>query len=283
MSERNLEGLAIELEDSLTGLFEVTSKSNHEWGKGEYFCVYGMASKRLRAILDVEREVLFVGNAYDDQQQRTISFAQKIISESKGRLEPRVLFVVHRDPKGNSKLRKWGREAGLTIIPIYVGSGPIPKGRELERVLSFDFFSQDPFDITGPVASDAQFFGRRTEAQEFARRLQAGQIRSIFGIRKIGKASILNRIIEEVQSHYDAHTIFVDCSLDEVFNCHSAELICSIAATIEKAAANHLASANIEIAPENITLAQASRKLISVIEKTPKCLSGNILNPVNRL
>lgn len=60
MSRRDLEALSVELEDSLTGLFEVTSKTIHEWEKGSYFCIYGMASKRLRAILDVEREVLFL-------------------------------------------------------------------------------------------------------------------------------------------------------------------------------------------------------------------------------
>lgn len=271
MAERSLSSLADELEAGLEGLFVVTHRSIHQWENGEYFCIYGRPSRRLRTILDVEREVVFVGNTYYDQQQRTISFAQKQIRESRGRLEPRVLFIVHSDSMGNSKLKKWGREAGLTIIPIYVGNEALPKGRNLERLLSFEFFSQDPFDVTGPVASDSQFFGRRTEAQELARKLQLGQIRSIFGIRKIGKTSIMHRVVREI-GRSEALMVFVDCSQDGIFQLRAAGLMTSIAATIDDALHEGLSSIDLKIADKNLSPMEASKCLIEAVEAVSRPL-----------
>lgn len=137
--------------DAIAILFQTTHEVVSEWEKGEYFKIYARPSKRIQAILEVEREVLFVGNIYRDQQARTVAFAQQAIAETKGRLEPKLFFVVHGDPKGNAKLKKWGRESGVTIIPLYTSGGKLPSGEELERTLSYEFFSHNPFDITGPV------------------------------------------------------------------------------------------------------------------------------------
>lgn len=230
--DRELEALAENAKTALAILFQVNHESLQEWETGHYFKIFARPSKRVRAILEVEREILIVGNTYNDQQARTIAFAQNAIRDAKGRLESKLVFVVHRDLKGNPKLKRWGREAGLTIIPIYASGGKLPSGPELERTLAYEFFSHDPFDVTGPVDSDAQFFGRRTEAQELARKLQNGQIRACFGIRKIGKTSVMHRVLREIESHFDCVTVFIDCQQDGVFNLSASNLLISIAASI---------------------------------------------------
>jgi hypothetical protein len=202
---------------ALTGLFHVNADYIHEWEKGVYFAIYATPSHRMQSILDVQREILIIGNNYFEQQARTLAFAKHLIKDSRGRLEPHLFFIIHRDAKGSSKLKKWGREAGLTIIPIYADADGLPTGQELERVLANEFFSQDPFDVTGPVASDVQFFGRRTEAQELARKLQNGQIRACFGIRKIGKTSVMHRVLQDIEKNFNSITVFTDCQQDSVF------------------------------------------------------------------
>jgi hypothetical protein len=248
-------------------LFQVTSEGTFEWEKGRYFKIFARPAKRIRAILEVEREVLIVGNLYRDQQARTIAFAQQAIAETKGRLEPKLFFVVHSDPKGNAKLKKWGRESGLTVIPLYASSGKLPSGTELERVLSYEFFSHNPFDVTGPVESDSQFFGRRTEAQELARKLQNGQIRACFGIRKIGKTSIMHRVLSEIESNFDCITVFIDCQQDGVFNLSAPNLLVSVAATIEDALSTKKRVAELRTISKSFNLFDASRIFIETIEK----------------
>jgi hypothetical protein len=115
-------------------------------------------------------------------------------------------------------LRNWGRERGIVILPI-LGANLASEGFNLDSYLAFELFAHDPFDVTGPVSDDLNFFGRRDEALDFARKLQQGAIRSCLGIRKVGKTSILNRVIANLRDHHDCHTLFVDCSKDAIWSC----------------------------------------------------------------
>ena len=130
----------------------------------------------------------------------------------------------------------------------------------MERLLSFEFFTQDPFDVTGPVANDAQFFGRRTEAQDLARKLQSGHIRACFGIRKIGKTSILHRILAELNDNYDTVTLFIDCQRDDVFGLDAAGLLHSITQSLVSLKASGRPYAEVGAPPVQATLAEAARE-----------------------
>lgn len=89
--------------------------------------MYAKGSKRLQSILGAEREILILGNTYSDQQVRSVRFARRIIDESDGRLEPTLCVIVHQDPRGNAKLKRWGRENGLAVIPVFTLSGVLPR------------------------------------------------------------------------------------------------------------------------------------------------------------
>ena len=160
-------------------------------------------------------------------------FVQSEIANSGGRLEPTVAIVIHMDPSGNAKLRNWGRELAISILPID-GRIDIGEARDIEKQLSTQLFSHDPFDVTGPVSGDNQFFGRREQAIDLARKLQQGQIRSCLGIRKVGKTSIINRVLKEISSQFDCKTIMVDCSKDDIFELSAERLLYSIAETLKR-------------------------------------------------
>jgi hypothetical protein len=262
-----LEDLCSEMKKAISGLFHVNGSDIIDRENGSYFSIFARATKRMRAILSIDREILIIGNTYLDQQARTISVAKQLISEFGNRLEPRIFIIVHRDPRGNSKLKKWGREDGVTVIPIYAASNKVPRGQELEKLLSFEFFSQDPFDVTGPVDSDAQFFGRRTEAQELARKLQQGQIRACFGIRKIGKTSIMHRVIREIEANYPCLVVFIDCQKDSVFQATAADVIMSIAITIERDNSSGGEFREVSVNHHGTSMVKSSAALESAISK----------------
>lgn len=259
MAGQSLKTLQAEIISAFSALFTFNYNATRQYETGEYVVCIARGSKRVQSILGIDREVLVLGNTYRDQQPRSLQFAKKIIAESEGRLETTVCVIVHPDPKGNIKLKRWGRENGIAIIPVYSASGILPRGQELERLLSFEFFTQDPFDITGPVANDAQFFGRRSEAQELARKLQSGQIRSCFGIRKIGKTSILHRILGEIKENYDSVTIFIDCQRDDVFALSASGLLESISATLKNLQRSGQSYAEVDAISSGIAMPQAAQ------------------------
>ena len=199
--------------------------------KGLYGYLYGKPIRRLASALSLDREVLILFSTFEEQQQRTIKVARELILESGGRLDNTVAIIVHKDPEGNAKLPKWGRNVGLAVLSIYAGRMP-DSPEALERHLCYELFSHDPFDVTGPVSNDEQFYGRRNEALDLARKLQTGQIRSSLGIRKIGKTSIMNRVIWEARTNHDCYCIMLDCSKDEIWSQDSEELMSSLALAV---------------------------------------------------
>ena len=227
---------------STNGLLEATNRDFYEniIEKGVYAYVFAKPSHRLSSLLNIDREILILITNFSSQQARTVKAIKAIINTSDGRLEPLVVIVVHPDPKGNTKLKTWGRENGISILPIYYSRELFPMKREdLENTLCKELFSYDPFDVTGPVSDDSQFYGRRTEALDMARHLQTGQIKATLGIRKIGKTSILNRIVDICKNHYECLIVFIDCSKDDIWALNSSELLYSISVSLQKARSNN--------------------------------------------
>ncbi len=215
-------------------LLTVSKRDYATFDTGQYGLILAKLSRRLETSMAVDREILVVFSHYADQQARTIRFARKVIEDEDVRLDPSLAFIVHRDPRGNEKLRNWGRQNGLTVLPVNIRNG-MPSGDELERVLSLELYSHDLFDVTGPVSDDSQFYGRRTEAQELARKLQLGQIHGCLGIRKIGKTSIINRIINNLKDYHDSISVMVDCSKDDIWSLDASQLMWSITDTVQRA------------------------------------------------
>lgn len=224
------------------GLVEVTNRDFYENPNENaiYGLLYGKPSQRLITLLSIDREILILFTSFKSQQARTVKAIKTLINISGGRLEPAVVIVVHPDLKGNSKLKSWGRENGISILPVYYSNDGFPRvSEEFENLLCKELFSYDPFDITGPVSDDNHFYGRRAEALDIARQLQIGQIKATLGIRKIGKTSIINRIVDTCNKYYECMIVVIDCSKDEIWSLNSSELLYSISCSINKIRENN--------------------------------------------
>lgn len=232
-----------------------------------YGKLFAKPSKRLSRLLTIENEILVFVSSFREQQFKTVNLMRDIIEESNGRLEQTVAILIHCEHAGDNKIKKWGRQKGLSILSLYYDNN-IPKGEKLESYLIGELFSHDPFDITGPVSDDSQFYGRRTEALDLARKLNAGQIRSYLGIRKIGKTSILNRTINEAKKHYDSKCIIVDCSKDNIWSMDSAGLMNSIASAIENIQNNRESLVTILPVSYKKSINEASDRLAAIINSS---------------
>ncbi|MCY3840148.1 MAG: hypothetical protein OXH09_16115 [Gammaproteobacteria bacterium] len=217
-------------------MFTINGSYQENYEQGVYGCLIAKPSRRVQRSLGIDREVLAVVSTFRDQQTRTITFVQNEIEESLGRYESSLAIVIHNDPQGNEKLKNWGKEKGISILPIrtaQLGSGG--EKIDLLRTLCFELYSYDPFDVTGPVSDDQHFFGRREEAIDLARKLQGGQIRSCLGIRKVGKTSIINRVLHEIRRSHECICIMIDCSGDDIWSMSAAQLLSSMARTLDYA------------------------------------------------
>lgn len=253
------------------GLFAKTSSSTIHFEQAVYGVATAKASKRIANTLAVQREILVLSSSFRDQQQRTIRVAVQAIEESDGRLESTVAIILHADKEGGPKLQSWGREKGITVLPID-SSQEFTNSVDVERSLAKELYSNDPFDITGPVSDDANFYGRREEAIDLARKLQLGQIRSCLGIRKIGKTSIVNRVLDEIKESHDCICLMVDCSRDEIWELSGAELMSAITDTANFALDENENYAIVIPAENKYPLAKARKKLEQLASTAQKPL-----------
>lgn len=185
-----------------------------------------MPTKTIRGSLVIEREVFVLIANYAVLHARTVVVCQEAIRSEQPRLQPDLAVVVHADPDGDDNLRAWGREAGLTILPIYrPRAGAMPPAAILRQRLARELFATDRFQVTGPVSDDAEFFGRREQANDLLRQLQAGRITAIFGLRKVGKTSMLNRVIDLANEAGSPKIAMIDCSLRGFNEMRAAEAL----------------------------------------------------------
>jgi hypothetical protein len=229
--------LASELSNALDGLFTIETHSKHEAFDWRYIVLHCKPTRTIADALLLDREVLALIVNSTKLQVRTIHVAKDIISASQGRLDPAFALVVHADTTGDEKLRNWGRELGYKIVPIYrPRAGAIPTTELLRRSLARDLFTYDPFSLTGPVLADSEFFGRRNTAIDTLRQLQSGRILSIFGIRKLGKTSLINRVVTLARESGEPQIAMIDCSVDGFNSLTAPEALKAIAKVAKMAA-----------------------------------------------
>ena len=201
--------------------------------KGVYGFAFARPSRRMQNALGVDREILVVVSTFRSQQPRTIEFAQSRIEYEKGRCDNSVVIVVHGDGQGDASLKEWGRQQGMTVLPVF--RDRLENGdANIGSILREELYAHDPFNTTGPVSGD-QFFGRGRETIDMARMLQNGQIKAYLGIRKIGKTSLVNEVIREIRTRHDCVTVMIDCSRDDVWPMDATELLATLAKAVDEA------------------------------------------------
>lgn len=269
--QQKIATLAQKFEASSSTLFSITRPlAIFEYENGMYGEIFVSPNKRLKKIFSTDKEVVVIITNFPEQQQRTILALKDQINKSQGRLEGALAIIVHVDPDGNNKLKNWGREQGIAILPISERDSFNDK-ETFERELLQDFFSNDPFDVTGPVSDDGRFFGRRSEALDVARQLQGGQIRSSLGIRKIGKTSILNRILHESKNNHKSVCVMIDCSKDDIWQQSATELLCSISEATISSGKSTPYYAEVATTTKKVPNISAARKLLQdAISSTDK-------------
>jgi hypothetical protein len=230
--------LALEFAVAVEGMFLITGYARVIKRGGRYVTLFCKPTRTISDSLLLNREVLVIITKYDNLDPRTISVIKDIIKDRSPQLATEVAIVIHSESGGDSKLRQWGKEQAIKIVPIFRPKGSAHSAEiTLRQQLSASLLSVDPFQVTGPVSDDLDFFGRKNDALDILRQLESGRIRAIFGMRKIGKTSFINRIIALAREKGTMRVAMIDCSLKD-FNKLNAQEALRVLARVSKFAAN---------------------------------------------
>jgi hypothetical protein len=127
-----------------------------------------------------------------------------------------LAILVTGDPDIKPKLRDWSpeRRTGVLVVPLSLApmDGSLARGRApqtLRDTLGKWLFVRNLYDARTPVTGD-HFFGRRKELRSLERAILHGRNPGIFGLRKIGKTSLLYALRDRLRKDSHCVSIYVD-------------------------------------------------------------------------
>lgn len=161
-------------------------------------------------------EYVIIGHGFEeDFQQRTL--LEEPPEELRFRIDSRIRFVASSAPLMKAACAAWAAENRIAIVPI--DSSQIdPESDQLTEqlfdLLSASLWRRDIFDDSEPVTESSEFFGREQSVQEIVSRIFLGRPVAVFGLRKIGKTSLLRRVqgLLEADRSRVIGTAFIQCN-----------------------------------------------------------------------
>jgi hypothetical protein len=166
---------------------------------------WGLILKPSRSIADLfrlDREILLWCTTFSNFQARDIEDMQTLLRSKNVRLSQSFAILVSRyDPKTRSSIEAESSLA-TTIVHCSLDELRTMRGDEvpaLRQLLLNRLYTRNFYDLPTAAVRAADFFGRRATVDEIADELVTGygQV-GVFGLRKIGKTSLTNRVTDSV-------------------------------------------------------------------------------------
>jgi serine/threonine-protein kinase len=150
-------------------------------------------------------------------QPRDINKLKRLIEDARELIEPDFAFLVSADPNSREKIATWGvdRSHGVIVVPLHSEQLTELAARAdvysaLPDVIAGWIAAYNLYDERGPVTGE-RFFGRGDLMRDLERKLIQGVGHvGVFGLRRIGKTSVLLSLKERLRGRKEAAAVFID-------------------------------------------------------------------------
>lgn len=215
----------------LSSFFGVTFSRIEKFKNTDYNFSFLQPGDEYREKFNMYNEILLLFSPYQDFDRRVLDFVDKTLTDYDNRLDKVCIFLVSKDINIEDKIRALNNENkdSKLIVPFtYKEFEKRPITQEkLENKLRQYFYSRDLFAIESPIRNDSYFFGRKSIVSEFYSKYICGEQGGLFGLRKIGKTSVLYAVMRTIESKGGVY-LFVDCQSPSVHALRWYELLESL-------------------------------------------------------
>ncbi len=178
-----------------------------------YSYVFARPTQELNESFRLEREVLILFTRDTMFEARALDFVDKTMFEFQNRLDKLCFLLVSQDGKIREKIRLLTAQEPETrlIVPFSYDEfiDDHPENLVMGRLKEF-FYGRDLFAFESPLQNDTYFFGRSSTVQFFYDKYKSGENSGLFGLRKIGKTSVLFAL-KRYLNFRDEFAVFIDC------------------------------------------------------------------------
>jgi hypothetical protein len=180
-----------------------------------YAFVFAKPTERLINDFHLGREVLVLFSYYNSFEPRTLDFVDKTIAEYQNRLDKLCVVIVSQDQDIRGKIQQivmQDKESRILIPYRYneLLDNPFSDKLVADRLREY-FHTRDLFAYDSPLRSDTYFYGRTQTVQQLYGKYKSGENGCLFGLRRIGKTSVLLAVKRLLQLREEPG-LFLDCS-----------------------------------------------------------------------
>ncbi len=228
----------VEIVNKFNEDFRVTFSREQVFKDIKYTFNFLKPEPEFRKKFNLANEVLLIFDNYNYFSNKLLDFVDKLIlSDYYNRLDKICVILVSKDSKIENKIRELNKQNKDSRIIVPFTYSEVLISDDFRNNLDFKFrqffFSRDLFAIESPLKSDAYFFGRNKLVHKLYDKYCQGQNGGLFGLRKIGKTSVLFAL-ERFIYQRNGTTLYTDCQNPTIHTSRWYELLFKIAQGLDK-------------------------------------------------
>lgn len=182
--------------------------------KGEMYCyAFLKPTPDLKEKYRLQNEILVIINRHGDFDGRSFDYVDKLLFEFQNRLDKLCVLFVSQDRKLKDKIGNYTQQnpESRIIIPFsYYDFATKDAVNLIKQRLKEFFYGRDLFSFESPLQNDTYFYGRTDVVQFFYDKYKSGENCGLFGLRKIGKTSVMFALKRYLILRNET-PVFIDC------------------------------------------------------------------------
>lgn len=197
----------------LKQLWFITFAKYQNFKGSDYSYIFVRPTQKIQEAFRLEREILVLFTRYDSFDSRTLDYVDKLMFEFHNRLDKLCFLLISNDKNIQAKIRDLTLREPETriIIPYHYDEFFNDNAQDIiwDR-LKEQFYGRDLYSFESPLQNDTYFFGRNEFVHFFYDKYRTGENSGLFGLRKIGKTSVLYALERQLMAR-DEFSIYIDC------------------------------------------------------------------------
>lgn len=220
----------IDIQKEFSKHFGVTFSKQAIFKKSEYVYAFLQPGDIFLNNFNMSNEVLLLFSKYNNFDNRIFDYIDKLQGEYENRIDKVCIILISADEEIEDKIKKINAERKDSKIVVPFSYNELNNGLDksiLDSRLREFFYSRDLFALESPITNNAYFFGRKKIVQDLFSNYRNGEQSGLFGLRKIGKTSVLYALDRMIETSKGA-AIYIDCQSPSVHQLNWNELLYQI-------------------------------------------------------
>lgn len=212
--------------------FDVSSAYRKKQGQAEVAAYYLKPEPFIAELIGLDRELLLVYAPFADFQARTLILHDEILLSDRTRLDPLGSIIISDDPDTASVVQDFlAREPERPPIVALSNAqvSELTDANSIRALFVEQFFRRDLFALESPLATDTFFFGRQETVTQLLDRFRSGQNSGLFGLRRIGKTSVLFALARRCEAGKVGGSVYLDLSSPALYGARWWDLLQAVA------------------------------------------------------